>query len=400
VRRGTALLAAGAAGALAFALVFPALVVDDSLSYLAPARAWAAGAGLQEGGTPLESRLPAYPLVLGALIRAGGEHQRLFGLANATFLVAGMLAVAFLLRRRGPDLVGAVCGLAMVYPPFLTSTGMVLQESFIALLLALMLVLGWRAMETGSVALSFATGAALGAAGLAKVIALPLIVPLAVLLAVTVDRDRARRVAALVVGTLLVVTPWVVRNAVVLGRPELTNNNGGLTMLGGTVSNEISNWSHFPEYLAARERWQAEGGGTASSLDRALYRVAAQRIEADPLRWLSLVAERVLRFMLPARHWFVQTGRSAPATLGPWYLAAIAVQAALFASALLVVARTFRCRGPWTHLLPPLVVFHHLAVYALSYASPRYNVTVAPALVACLILAATDEPEPQPKGGA
>jgi hypothetical protein len=35
-----------------------------------------------------------------------------------------------------------------------------------------------------------------------------------------------------------------------------------------------------------------------------------------------------------------------------------------------------------------------MAVYALSYASPRYNVTVAPALVACLILAATHEPEP------
>jgi hypothetical protein len=392
-------LAAGVGGALAFALVFPALVVDDSPSYLGPARAWAAGEGLRENGAPLQSRLPAYPLVLGALIRAGGDDPRIFGLANVSFLVGGILLVAFLLRERGPDLVGAVCGLAMVYPPFLTSTGMVLQESLIALLLALVLALGWRAMESGSPALALATGAALGAAGLAKVTALPLVVPIGLLLAVNERKDRVRRLAALGAGTLIVVAPWVVRNAVVFGHAELTNNNGGITTLGGTVSNEIADWYRFPEYLAARDRWQAEGGGSASSLDRELYRVAVQRIEADPARWLSLAAERLLRFMLPARHWFFQTGRSVPASLGPWYLAALGIQAALFASALLVLARTWRRRGPWTHLLPPLVVFHHMAVYALSYASPRYNVTVAPALVACLILAATDEREP-PRTGA
>jgi hypothetical protein len=400
VRRGTAVLAAGAAGAMAFALVFPALVVDDSPSYLRPARAWAAGVGLQENGAPMQSRLPAYPLVLGVLIRAGGDDPRLFGLANASFLVAGMLLVAFLLRKRGPDLVGAVCGLAMVYPPFLTSTGMVLQESLIALCLALTMVLGWRAMESRSVPLSLATGAALGAASLAKVTALPLLVPLGLLLASATSKDRLRRLAALGAGTLIVVAPWVVRNAVVLGHAELTNQNGGITTLGGTVSNEIADWYRFPEYLAARDRWEAQGGGSASSLDRELYRVAVQRIEEDPGRWLSLVAERVLRFMLPARHWFLQTGRSVSASLGPWYLAALGVQAALFGSALLVVARTWRRRGPWTHLLPPLIVFHHMAVYSLSYASPRYNVTVAPALVACLILAVTDERAGPGKAGA
>jgi hypothetical protein len=390
------MLAAGAAGALAFALAFPALTVDDSLSYLGPARAWAAGAGLQETGVPLQSRLPAYPLVLGVLIRGFGEHPRLFGLANAAFLVASLLAVALLLRRRGPDLVGAVCGLAMIYPPFLTSTGMVLQESLIALLIALTMVLTWRAMDSGSVALSLGAGAALGLASLAKVTALPLVVPIAMLLAVSAREGRVRRVAALALGTLLVVGPWMVRNAVVLGRLEFTNNNGGIATLGGTVSNQIEDWYGFPEYVAARARWQAEGGGDAASLDRELYRVALNRIAADPLRWLSLAGERPVRFMFPARHWFFQTGRSRPATLGPWYVAAIAVQFALFASALVVVARTWRRRGPWTHFLPPLIVFHHMAVYALSYASPRYNVTVAPALVAGLVIALTPDPPPPP----
>jgi len=258
------------------------------------------------------------------------------------------------------------------------------------------MVLTWRAMDSGSVALSLGAGAALGLASLAKVTALPLVVPIAMLLAVSAREGRVRRVAALALGTLLVVAPWMVRNAVVLGRLEFTNNNGGIATLGGTVSNQIEDWYGFPEYVAARARWQAEGGGDAASLDRELYRVALNRIAADPLRWLSLAGERPVRFMFPARHWFFQTGRSRPATLGPWYVAAIAVQFALFASALVVVARTWRRRGPWTHFLPPLIVFHHMAVYALSYASPRYNVTVAPALVAGLVIALTPDPPPPP----
>jgi hypothetical protein len=140
----------------------------------------------------------------------------------------------------------------------------------------------------------------------------------------------------------------------------------------------------------------AENRGTAATLDRALYGVAVRRIAADPGHWLVLVGERFLRFMLPARHWFVQSGRSRPASLGPWYLAALALQGALFASAAAVALRTWRRRGPWTHLLPPLIVFYHLAVYALSYVSPRYNVTVAPALVAGLLLALTTDHSPSP----
>ena len=394
------MLVAGVAAALAFPFAWPALLVDDSSSYLAPARSWAAGDGLREGGRPLESRLPAYPFVLGLVIRAGGDDVRWFGVANAAFHVAGMLLVAFLLRRRAPGLVYAVCGLALAYPPFLTSTGMVLQESLIAFLLAVVMVLGWKALESPSPAPAFFTGLALGLATLAKVTALPLVVPLTGLVAAT-GPPRVRRIALLWLGTVLALAPWMVRNARETGRFEVTNNNGGLTTFGGTVSNEIADWYRFPEYLAVREAWMAENGGTAAALDRALYGVAARRIAADPGRWLVLVGERVLRFMLPARHWFFQTGRSRPATVGPWYLAAIVVQGALFVSAVLVVLRTWRGRGPWTHLLPPLIVFNHLALYALSYASPRYNVTVAPALVAGLLLALRRDGAPsksQPSG--
>jgi hypothetical protein len=392
---GLCVLVAGLAAALAFPLAWPTLLVDDSSSYLVPARSWAAGDGLQEGGRPLESRLPAYPFVLGLVIRAGGDDVRWFGVANAAFHVAGMLLVASLLRRRAPGLVYAVCGLALAYPPFLTATGMVLQESLIAFLLAGVMVLGWKALESASSALAFFTGLALGLAALAKVTALPLIVPLSGIVAAA-GPQRVRRIVLLWLGTMLAIAPWMVRNARETGRFEITNNNGGLATFGGTVSNEIADWYRFPEYLAARDAWMAENIGTEASLDRAFYGLAARRIAADPGRWLVLVGERVLRFMLPARHWFFQTGRSRPATVGPWYLAAIVVQGALFASAVLVVVRTWRGRGPWAHLLPPLIVFNHLALYAVSYASPRYNVTVAPALVACLLLALTRERAPSP----
>jgi hypothetical protein len=383
----------GAAGALAFALVFPALMIDDSPSYLVPARSWAAGDGLREGSAPLESRLPLYPLVLGVIIRVAGESLRLFSLANVCLHAAGILLVRGLLRRRAPATVDALCGLALLYPPFLTSAGMVLQESLIAAVIGLFLVLGWKAIESPRPGRSFAAGLALGLAGLAKVTALPLLLPMTLLLASPRAAWRGR-VAALWLGTLLAIAPWMVRNSVVLGRFEISNNNGGTTVLGGTVSNEIADWYRFPEYIEARERWLRADPTKAGPLDRYLYGVAFERIAARPGPWLGLAFERVFRFMLPARHWFVRTGRSLPATFGPWYLVAIAVQGVLFASAAWVALRTWRSGGPWTHLLPPTIVFLHLVVYALSYVSPRYNVTVAPALVACLVLAVT------PRGGA
>src|SRR5262245_47314896 len=147
-RRRRWLLALAASAALGFGVAFPALSVDDTASYLEPARSWAAGHGLREAdGRPLQYRLPAYPVALGLAIRVFGDSPRVFSLLNVAFHVLAVLLVRRALARTAPRTVDYLCALALVYPPFLTSAGLVLQESLLSLLLAVVFLSWWRALE-------------------------------------------------------------------------------------------------------------------------------------------------------------------------------------------------------------------------------------------------------------
>ena len=401
------LLCAGAA--LAFALASPALVVGDSPGYLEPARAWAAGQGLRESnGQPLQYRLPLFPLALGVTLRLFGEDPRAFTLMNVAFLALAALVVRHALRPRGRGLADAAAAAILLYPPLLTSTALVLQESLLSLTIAVLFVLAGRAMEGSSAGRSLAAGAALGVAALGKPTVLPVGLALVALIAATRRRVWVRA-GAFALGGALVLAPWMVRNRQVLGRFEITTGNAGHTLLGGTVSNRIENWFAFPEYVEARREWEQGAAAGEGTLDSHLARVALRRIAAHPLRWLGLCAERALRFMLPARTWFVQAGYSQTGTFGPFYLAATAINVALFALAAWLLAHARR-RRDLALLVAPVIVFGHLAVYALVYASPRYGVTVGPVLIAAAGLAldemrrgaqsprATPLAEPAPSG--
>jgi 4-amino-4-deoxy-L-arabinose transferase-like glycosyltransferase len=375
------LLVASIACVVAFALFCPALYVDDTPSYLDPARSWASGYGLREAGRPLESRLPLYPLLLGLLIRLAGESPVVFGLFNAACHIGAVLLVWSVLRRRATVAADVVAAAAMTYPPLVTSAAVVLQESLLSFLLALAFVALWQAVERGSLAWSAAAGLAFGLSGLAKVTGLPLVLPAAglVFLARPGRVAGLGRSAVLVVGALAALLPWAVRNEVELGRFEVTNGNGGQAVLGGTVSNQITNWSTFPEYVAACRSWEEHDRAVHPRLDGYLYRVAFARIAAAPGRWALLVGERTLRFMLPARHWLARVGLARTGSFPPWYVAAALVNVALFTAAGWAALLGLRGRDLGL-LVAPLFVFGHQLIYALTYASPRYAVTVGPIL--------------------
>ena len=399
---GRVALVAAAAAVAAFAVLCPALAVDDSPSYLGPGRSWATGNGLREDGRPLESRLPLYPLALGVVIRLFGDAPVTFSLLNATCHVAAvMLARAVLRRRLDPATADLASAAALLYPPLLTSTGLVLQESFLALLLSAFFYSLWRAVESGAAGWIAAAGAALGLSGLAKVTSLPLAVPAAVLVAlgpppaprVPSGARPAARAGIFIVSVFLVLLPWAVRNHRVLGRLEVTNSNGGHTFLGGTVSNTITDWTALPEYVAARQEWIDGARSSHPVLEHYLYLVACRRIAAAPGRWLGLVLERTGRFMLPARHWLVAVGWARMGTFPTWYLGLTAINVALFAGTAWLVVLAVRQRDA-PLLVGPLIVFGTQAVYAVTYASPRYGVTIGPVLMAAAVLAIVAPPAP------
>jgi hypothetical protein len=215
------------------------------------------------------------------------------------------------------------------------------------------------------------------------------VLPAGALLAILVGLARPRpwiRAAALAAGCALVVAPWAVRNERLFGRADIAVGNAGHALLGGTVSNAITDWSAFDEYVQSRRDWESDGRRQDPVLDRYLVRVALRRIVADPGRWVRLCIERAFRFMMPARTWFVQAGLSRTGTLGPLYVAATMANLTLFAVAAALGVHAWR-RKQIPLLVGPIIVFGHLAVYALTYASPRYGVTVAPVLIATVALA-------------
>lgn len=379
-------LIAAVAVAVVFGAFYPALVVPDSASYLEPARAWVRGEGLQEApGRPLQYRLPMFPWLLGLILRVFGESVQALTLVHVALHVGAMLLARELVRRTHAAAADWGAAAAIVWPPFLTATATVLQETLLAFLAALFAWALSRAADEGRAAWVFGAGAALGAAALGKVVILPLGLPAALLLAVAPRRSLTRP-ALFALGVALVVTPWALRNRQVLGRLELTNNNGGHTLLGGAVTNNIEDWYAFPEYRAAVAQWNAVDHRNEPVLDRYLYGVAVRRIQDDPARWLRLVAGRVVRFMLPARHWMGQVGLSTPGTITPFFLVGAVLQGLAFAAAAALAVDVWRRRGPLVLLIGPAVVFWHLAVYALVYVSPRYNVTVGPLLAASAAL--------------
>ncbi len=372
--------------ACGFGAAFPALVLPDSPTYLEPARSWARGDGLMEApGQPLQYRLPAYPLLLGFVIRAFGDSLHAITMVQVLLHVGAMLLARQMVRRVSLAAADWCAALGILYPPFLTATATVLQETMLSFLAALFAWCLWRAAEAPAATRSFAAGASLGLAVLGKVVILPLALPAAALLAMAPRRSWLRPAACLL-GVTVVVLPWALRNKAVLGRLEVTNGNGGHTFLGGAVSNTIEDWYGFPEYRAALERWNAGDRLKQPVLDRYLFGVGFERVEAEPRRWLSLVAGRVVRFMLPARHWMGQRGLSTPGTITPLFVLGALFQGLLFLAAAWLGIQALRRRLPATLLIGPAIVFWHQLVYAVMYVSPRYNVSVGPLLASSAAL--------------
>jgi hypothetical protein len=271
-----------------------------------------------------------------------------------------------------------VSAAALVYPPLLTSTALVLQESFLSLLFALVFASGTAALRAPTPFHLAALGASLGLAALGKATALVLLPAFAILVVVVQGRVWWRPLAVL--GAFAaVVAPWVVRSERLVGRSGLAPGNAGLTLLGGTVSNRIDDWSYLPEYVEARRRWEESERARQPQLDVYLGEVARARIAAHPFLWASLVAERVGRFTLPARTWAVRVGRARTGTFPPSYLVLTAINVALFAAAALLTLQAAR-RKTWDELVAPAIVFGEQLAHAAAYASPRYGVMVGPVL--------------------
>lgn len=215
--------------------------VYDAAAYATIAERLAEGDGFTLGASatqPASNYSPGVPLLVGGLYKATrGVHERLVRIVLA---LLGALAIVFtyLIGRRlaGPaaGLVGAVA--VAIYPALLEYQGMFMGEPLAATLLAAAV---WSLLwaHGSSRTRWLIPGLLLGALVLVR----PEYLGISVLLAVVVlawRRDEWQvglaNAALLLAGVAIVVTPWTVRNAVVLDRFVPVSTGGGQVLFAGS----------------------------------------------------------------------------------------------------------------------------------------------------------------------
>ena len=224
-RRTLVLLAVGAVGVR---LIYLAAFAGDykprrdADHYQAIASAFANGNGISAPFPftylhPTAFRPPLYPTLLGAFYWVTGVHVGVGQLLNvvlgATVVVLAAVLGGHIAGRRGGVAAGIVVG---VYPPLLANDVVLLSEPLSLVLLLAMILLLVRNRPAWA-------GAACGFLVLTRPSAQLLVVVVAAWL---VWRAGWRAAARFGVVSIVVVAPWVVRNWVVVGTPNVVTSNG------------------------------------------------------------------------------------------------------------------------------------------------------------------------------
>lgn len=318
----TAAIALGLVARVAFGVIYwhDKPLTHDEKQYLALATNLIAGRGFVETlpNEPADhaqpfSRAPLYPLFLAPLTLTSAELRdgRLpadvplaVKLAQSVVGAMGVWLIGAIARRAAGNRAGiAAAFIAAIYPPLVWICAYALSEAlYSTLALASVLVLAHALDDPASRARSaqrvFVGGALAGLAILTRP-AMLFFLPFELLLA-----WRRQRMAAmwLLVGTVVVVAPWTLRNVAVHHRFVLVAAEGGVTFWTGNHPEAIGEGD-----LAAnprlgelnREFRIRHANVTEEELESIYYREALGFIASDPAGWLGLEGRKLFYTVVP-----------------------------------------------------------------------------------------------------
>jgi hypothetical protein len=210
-----------------------------------------------------------------------------------------VVAVGLLARRLAGQAAGiAAAAIAAVHPTLVAADGSLMSETLAGLLVLGLVALGLRVARTPTMEWTVALGAGIGLAALVRGEGLLHLGLIGLPVALAVGR-RARRpapagarvLALVVVGTVAVIAPWTIRNAVVLGSPILISTNDSTVLAGANCESSyqgpgIGGWD-----LGCVQR----GGGDEIADADAWRQQGLDHIRQNVDRLPAVVAARVLR---------------------------------------------------------------------------------------------------------
>jgi 4-amino-4-deoxy-L-arabinose transferase-like glycosyltransferase len=262
------------------------------------------GHGFLPYGTFIKRRAPLYPLVIGGIYSAFGEHPLLVLLLQC-LCVAGTATLVFDLGRRLFNLrtgiiAGVICAL---HPMMLRYVADLHLETLLTFLLTLTVWLSVRFRARPSVAAGALLGAAAGLSSLTKavVVLYPGLFAAGIVLAALRARRPGQRPAipvaplgAMFVVMALVISPWTIRNYKVSGHFVPISTGMSDAFLRGFIFSKTEYATlQKPPYtdaenesndyfraVAAKEGavWEQDDWQT----DRVLNKVAKEKLKAEP----------------------------------------------------------------------------------------------------------------------
>jgi 4-amino-4-deoxy-L-arabinose transferase-like glycosyltransferase len=350
--------------------------------------------GVGAGGTrgPSAYFPPGFPYFLAAVDlidghatpRDGATHPARLSqavLGTATVALTGLVA----LEAFG-TLSAAIIALALaaVCPVLVELSGVLVAEN---LLTPLVLAATWAVLRARRSAQPYgwiaAAGVLTGLAILTHVNGIVLILPLAVA-ALTVRRTISAP-AVLIVTAMLAITPWIVRNAIVLHRFVPVSDETGITLVG--TYNPASaafrpvpyKWRLYYGIPSDRSLIRQSRHLTEPQLSQRLESQALDYIGAHPLSPLVVTFENSLRLLelrgsyawhASAKAIGLPADTAQVGVIGFWVLCALALVG--------IVSRPVRAVPKWIWAIPALL---WLSVAAVNAETPRFREPVDPFLI-------------------
>jgi 4-amino-4-deoxy-L-arabinose transferase-like glycosyltransferase len=348
-------------------------------------------------GVPSAYTQPLYAFFLAAVYWPFGHSWLAVGLAQTLVAVATALIVFELGRRLRSTSVGVAAALLTTLQPYVVWHDVHVNREIVdGFLLAALTLLGLLAFERRSAALGAATGAVAGLAvlGNARLALLP--VALAVYIAWPARPvSRALLVGgATVAASVLVVTPWLVRNEVSIGCAVITTDTRALWKANNPATYDVlarGQWIDDVPDLPGVPPWPERAADISRAAAAAVDECAQMRFYRDevfdfwreqPGEKARLAAQAVRMLWSPtfsvedddaARGGLAETGRQVVEPLYALTLYGLAVAGCFFAPrrflalallllayntlAATVFAGTVRYRAPFDFLLALLAAF-------------------------------------------
>jgi len=332
---------------------------------------------------PVVSRTPAYPFFLAAIYKLFGRRLRLVYLIQTVIDMLSALLFYFLTLRVASSARVALVAVFIyaLYVPFISQVAVVLNETLFNFLLLVFAFVAIHAVDKPSTRSFLAAGAALGLTALCR--PTTFFFP-AVFLGAVLLKYRRRLgplivpSVAFVVGFVVLIGPWVVRNYVVLDYVGFVGSLAGEQVYGA-----LNQWRNsdtplpvIPEQMQARLADKSD-----VERNRILMREALKEILRDPLDFARSALRRTLLFWTGigiggASFFYFPSNRAGAETC----VFASVVNIVLIAFSVLAFVRF---RGAWTRysLIPLLLLGYFYVVHLPTYGPMRYSMPVIPFLM-------------------